>query len=144
MSQEFNRSMQPHETKYGGQIAGGLSNQVTALIERLPAQCQTELMKGFTGDLLQLAVKVQEIQATNVEAREHLSALADLLNTVKRDGNRGYAKHTSQNAGGQTTIEIGTGGPLVRPIGGCAIMAAALIAASAFAAVLVCVTGILI
>lgn len=144
MSHEFNRSMQPHETKHGGQIAGGLSNQVTALIERLPPQCQTELMKGFTGDLLQLAVKVQEIQATNVEAREHLSALAELLNTVKRDGNRGYAKHTSQNAGGQTTIEIGTGGgPLLRPLGGgCAVMAAALIAASTFVVVLVCVTGI--
>lgn len=119
----------------GGQneslVSGGLRVQVTALIERLPVECQTELMKGFTGDLLQLAVKVQEIQATNIEAREHLDALASLLSSVKRDGNRGYMKQTHTNAGGQTTIEISTGGgPLLRPVGGgCAIVVVLVVSA---------------
>ncbi len=144
MSQEPNRSLQSRPTQSGGKDAGILIHQVTTLIEGLPESSRAELMKGFTGDLLQLAVKVQEIQATNAESREHLSALADLLSTVKRDGNRGYIKQTTQNAGGQTTIEIGTGGgPLIRPVGGgCAVVLATLIAAGTCAALVLCASGV--
>lgn len=134
MSDSTRRSLQSPAAQSGSLVSGGLGPQITSLIERLPAECQTELMKGFTGDLLQLAVKVQEIQATNIETREHLDALATLLSSVKREGNRGYAKHTSQNAGGQTTIEIGTGGgPILRPVGGgCAVVVACVFAAGTF------------
>lgn len=134
MSDNLHHSLRKQEGLGGSLVSGGLAPQISSLIERLPVDCQTELMKGFTGDLLQLAVKVQEIQATNIEAREHLDALATLLSSVKRDGNRGYAKHTSQNAGGQTTIEIGTGGgPILRPVGGgCAIVVGFALTAGTF------------
>jgi hypothetical protein len=144
MSQEPNRSMQPRPTPSGSTDAGILINQVMTLIEGLPESCQVELMKGFTGDLLHLAVKVQEIQATNAESQEHLSSLADLLSNVKRDGNRGYIKQTTQNAGGQTTVEISAGrGPLLRPVGGgCAVVLSALLTAGTLAAVVVFALGV--
>jgi hypothetical protein len=146
MSQDPNRSLQSHPTQSGGKGAGILIQQVTTLIEGLPESSRAELMKGFTGDLLQLAVKVQEIQASNAESHEHLSALAELLSSVKRDGNRGYLKQTTQNAGGQTTIEIGTGGgPVIRPVGGgCAVVLAALIAAGTCAALVLCASEVVV
>jgi hypothetical protein len=106
--------------------AAGLSPEIRSLIQRLPEACQAELMKGFTGDLLQLSVKLQEIQATNVEFREHLTDIVNLLNTAKQSGNRGYARTTTRGPGGETTVEIGTGGsPIMRPVGGgCAVVLA--------------------
>jgi len=117
--------------------AGPASNpEIMQLIERLPEACQVELMKGFTGDLLQLSIKVQEIQATNIEFREHLADIATLLDRVKHSGNRGYARTTNKGPGGETTIEISTGGgPLLRPVGGgCAgVLAIGLVAGALLA-----------
>jgi len=112
-----------------GQSAG-LSPEIRSLIQRLPEACQAELMKGFTGDVLQLSLKVQEIQATNVEFREHLRDLVGLLSNVKQGGNRGYARTMSTGPGGETTVEISTGGgPLLRPVGGgCATVVTVIVA----------------
>ncbi len=100
--------------------AGPASNpEIMQLIESLPEACQVEVMKGFTGDLLQLSIKIQEIQATNIEFREHLADIAALLERVKQSGNRGYGRTTNKGPGGETTIEIDTGGgPVIRPVGG--------------------------
>lgn len=126
MNHDSSRQLRPHDADNQSNQSVGLTPEVIVLIERLPEACRAELMKGFTGDLLRLSVRVQEIQATNTEFREHLSDIVNLLNTAKQSGNRGYARTTTRGPGGETTIEIGTGGgPIIRPVGGgCAVVLA--------------------
>lgn len=105
------------------------NSQLSSLISQLPVASQTELIKSYAGDLLQLKAKIEEIRATNAESSEHLAALVELLNQVQQDGNKAHVTHTSTNSGGQTKIELQTRGtPIVRPLGGgCVVFVAAIL-----------------